>query len=462
MTQRLRVLLLVAAMALFVAIAAAATAPERAGAEKCNPACLPSEEPPEEKETPPPLPSPAPSMLVINVGWTTAYSATSAPLVQGALDQYVTYLKGPFNEWMARSAPTGFRKWTVTAGGAFQIPPPPIPADYNHCSYADSEAAFKSIADAAEARARERGLNPDAYSMVVVGWSRSFCQFGGISIGRRIGIVYPNQALHEFGHYLGLKNHANALTCRDAAGAPVPLSGSCKEERYADHYDSMGSISAYSYDAIHTYALGWLGGQYFDVAAGPTTQTVTLRPFTDPLHTQRALRLRDGATTLWLEYRLPVGIDGPEFGSSEYLVQPGLVIHRESSAGGLPQSQLLDMTPGSPRGFDDAPLPVGRTWANPLGEMKIRLDSLTPTGATVTISSQKVTVPDVRGFTAAKAESTLLGAGLKPTGWGSIVDPTCAYIGLVAATSPTGGARVLPGTTVTVAMGTKDPTRPCQ
>jgi hypothetical protein len=460
-TERLKVLLMAAV--LFLVAGGTVVGSEQAGAQICNPVCLPpgEEEPSEE---PPPPPSPAPSMLVINVGWSTGYLDTSAPLVEGELSRYVKYLGGWFNNWLESSmAPRPFRRWTVKSGGAYQIPPPPIPADFAHCSFADKEAVFKSIADSAEARARERGLNPDAYSVVVIGWSRSVCQFGGNSKGRRIGIVYPNQAMHEFGHYYGLKNHANALSCRDASGATVPLSGNCREMEYADHYDAMGGISAYAYDAIHANQLGWLSGQFYDVAAGTSTQTFTLRPFTDPAHVQRALRLRDGPTTLWLEYRAPVGVDGPEFtGAPTYLVEPGIVVHRESSLSGTPLSQLLDMTPGSAGGFDDAPLRPGQTWANPLGETKVRVDSVTPTSATVTLSNQKVTVPDVRGLTPSSAEAVLLAAGLKPSGWGPIIDLTCTYIGLVAATSPAGGARVMPGTTVTVSIGERDPTKACQ
>jgi hypothetical protein len=461
MTQRVKVLWMI--VVLLLVVGGAVVTSEPAGAEKCNPVCLPTDEE-EAPEEPAPPPSPAPSMLVIDVGWSTGYLDTSAPLVAGELSRYVNYLGGWFNNWLASSmAPRPFRRWTVTPGGAHQISPPPIPADFNHCTFNDKQAIFKSIADSAEARARENGVNPDAYSVVVVGWSRSVCQFGGNSNGRRIGLVYPNQAMHEFGHYLGLRNHANALSCRDASGATVPLSGNCNEMEYADHYDAMGGISAYAYNAIHANQLGWLNGQLYDVVAGTTTQTFTLRPFTDPAHVQRALRLKDGPTTLWLEYRAPVGVDGPEVtGYPTYLVEPGIVVHRETSLGGVPQSQLLDMTPGSDRGFDDAPLRIGQTWANPLGEMKIKVDSVTLGAATVTVSSQKVTVPDVRGMSTAKAEAALLGAGLKPTGWGSIVDPTCAYIGVVAATSPAGGARVMPGTAVTVAVGTKDPAHPCQ
>jgi hypothetical protein len=140
----------------------------------------------------------------------------------------------------------------------------------------------------------------------------------------------------------------------------------------------------------------------------------------------------------------------------------GLAIHRELNRGPgkRPGAQLLDMSPGTPA--KDPVLRLGQSWTNPLGEMAIRLDGETPAGATVTISSRRRTVPELRSLTVAQAEARLAGAGLRSTGWGGIVDPTCAFIGLVAAQSPSPGSRILPETPVTVSIGERDPVQPCQ
>jgi hypothetical protein len=457
--KRLRVLLVLVTALVSVVAGVMVLASERTDAALCRVNCLP---PPEEEapkeEKPPPEPKPTPSMLVINVGWITGKEQTSAPLVEGALNTYVEYMRGYFNEWLAKQAPPGYPTWTVAAGGSYEIPPP----DTDHCSNSDKSIAFKGIADAAEAKARQQGINPDQYAVVVIGWSKTFCDFGGIRRGRRLGIVYRNTIKHEFGHYLGLKEEGEGLICKDASGQKVPLSGDCYRREYADRYSSMGELSAYAYNAAHANQLEWLKGQYTELAAGPYTKTLTLKPYTDPVHGMRAIRLRDGATTLWLEYRSPVGVDvigGPV----SYLLEPGLIIHRESiSEYNVPRPELLDMTPGDEAEFKDAGLPQGKTWANPLGTMSITLNSVTAAGITVTISDGRVTVPDVRGLDVARAEAVLSGAGLKPAGRTRIVDPTCAYIGLVAATSPSGGARVPRGSPVTLAVGEADPYRYCQ
>jgi len=461
--KRFRVLLVLATALVSAVAAVTVFASEQSDAALCTTKCPPppEEEPPKE-ENPPPAPKPTPSMLVINVGWNTGVEETSTPLDPTRLPRYVDYLSGKFNEWMAQSAPAGYPTWKVVGGGSYQVPPPPIPAS-NSCTWDQKHDIFKSVADAAEAKARAQGINPDQYSIVVVGWGKSVCEFGGIRRGRRLGITYPNIMLHEFGHYLGLREHANALVCKNASGALVPLSANCTQREYSDHYDSMGEIPVYSYNAIHANRLEWLKGQLVEVSAGPYTRSWTLKPFTELPHGQRAIRLQDGATTLWLEYRGPVGIDSPEFiGSGVSLVDWGLIIHRETNVEGVPRSELLDMTPGDERGFNDAGLWPGKTWTNPLGTMSITFNSLTKYGATVTISDGRITVPDVRGYTAMRAAEVLEGAGLRAVGWNGIIDPTCNYIGLVAATSPFGGARAFPGSAVTVAIGERDLLNPCQ
>ncbi len=67
-----------------------------------------------------------------------------------------------------------------------------------------------------------------------------------------------------------------------------------------------------SFNAIFAKQLGWLNGQFIDMRA-PATGMRLIKPFIGSgFSGQRAIRLQDGPTTLWIEYRRPIGIDGPE------------------------------------------------------------------------------------------------------------------------------------------------------
>lgn len=449
-------------LALLALLAALLLAPASADAVKR--VIIDPEEAVEEKGgvAPPPQvenPDPERSILVIGVGWNNGYGQTSAVLNTGNPAFYANAINGQVNEWFRQSAPGLFQNWKAVPGGAYQIYPPAfnnplLPASCDHNLF------FKEVADRAEAAARAKGINPDLYKLVVVQWDGYFCGMAGVQVGRRIGLSESNTApMHELGHFLGLE-HATSIACTDAQGRSVPLSEKCISSEYGDQYDLMGQGTG-GYNAAYASQLGWLKNQFIDVAAGDFSASYTLRPFTGSIRERRALRLRDGKTTLWLEYRQQIGIDAPYYTGRQISVTPGLIVHREitNAKNGKPISQLLDMTPSQDSA--NAVLPVGQTWANPLGEMKIRVDSAGPESVTVTISSRRITVPDLRGLTVAQAEARLAAAGLKGTGWGGIVDPTCTYLGVVAATSPGAGARVLPENPVTVAIGQRDPVREC-
>lgn len=362
MTERLRSLplLLVAAAILLFAAASTTIATEQAQALKCSPVCLPppEEEGGEEESPPPPPPPPSPppkTALVIGVGWNSG-GRGSSELTPDGNQGYLDYMNGHMNEWFAQSAsPVPFRPWKVLSGGSYMIDPPFIPpgqppqfgeASPRDCTEEEGHRLFEEVLNRAEARARQNGINPDSHTVVVVQWQAQIC-FGGRQEGRRVALTDRKQAMHELGHYHGL-GHANLVRCKDEFGNRVPLSANCVEKEYWDPYDAMGAVNLrtyeMSYNAMHTNQLGWLNGQFFDLAAGDSTRTLTIRPFTAPAHTERAIRLRDGATKLWIEYRTEVGIDGPDFTGQIFPPQPGVVIHREMPGG---VSQLLDMTPGS-------------------------------------------------------------------------------------------------------------------
>jgi hypothetical protein len=460
--ERLRTLWLpvVAAAVLLAAIGTAVLA-QPTQALKCDPVCLPEEEaPPEEEAEPAPGPR-KPRVLVVNVGWGTGTSLPDAPLQPHRLQEEVDYINGYVNEWFVQSAPPGtFPGWTATAGGSYTIREPNLPAP---CTQ-DEEASFLgSVLHSAHEKLERAGIDYTRYNLVLVTYSQVFC-FLGLQVSNRMLIPAKIATIHELGHFLGLATeaHPERLACKDANGKAVSLSNDCKAEEFGDPFEEMSQALSLSFNAVYAKQLGWLNGQFLDVKA-PATGTWTIRPFIGAGFSERAIRLQDGPTTLWIEYRRPIGIDGHsdspllwnEYGS-------GVFIRREASVGGEPVSQLLDMTPAT--GIRNRPaLEVGRTWANPLGETTITVDSATASGATITIGSQRTqTVPNLIGLDPDRAAALIAGAGLRSSGWTPVVDLTCNLEGVVATQQPLPGTKAFPDSEVRFQVGERDPEIPCQ
>ncbi|HEX6667162.1 MAG TPA: PASTA domain-containing protein [Solirubrobacterales bacterium] len=437
------------------------------------------------------LPNPDRSMLVINVGWNAPNAADAAPLNLSYLDKTAAMINSTMNFFYRRSALSGFyQDRTAYVAGSSTIPAPRLGSGkpLSTCTDRKSQDAeeFKDyIYEQGEEVAENAGFEPSRFGHLVVVYSRSFCGFGGlqrdstgdIQIARRDpGVVY-----HEFGHYLGL-NHAEALHCHAGVGVAVTLSHSCARVEYGDPIDPMGASSLPgTFGPINAKVLGWMDDQFYNVNDGFETVTRTIKPFGETAldGRKRAIRLVDGETTLWLDYRAQVGPDrfevppfpedwgfNPEAEESgaESLsgIPTGLYIHREVHDGGFDGdedgavSQLIDMTPQN--GFGDSDLDVGRTWANPIGVMQITLNSAGPGGASITISRKPrpVAVPNLEGATEAEAKAKLESLGLVYGGVTDYIDDCLGTnIGKVMKTLPSAGTNVALGAAVTVKIGQK-------
>lgn len=109
--------------------------------------------------------------------------------------------------------------------------------------------------------------------------------------------------VHEMGHVLGL-DHATSLTCRDEAGSPVPLSGSCTSEEYGDPFDIMGhglSFTPITHTAITT-------GKAISLKVASPGSAIDLQASDRAPLAQRMARVRTSLGDVFLEYAPGLGV----------------------------------------------------------------------------------------------------------------------------------------------------------
>jgi len=223
---------------------------------------------------------------------------------------------------------------------------------------------------------------------------------------------------HELGHNFGLL-HAGRLTC---TGASICSSGGVAE--YGDSFDVMGNISTMHFNAAQKSILQWIPGT--SVKTHTTgTATYTLGPIESGGGNSYAIKIPAAANrTYWVEYRQPIGFDGPGLGAPVF-PSNGAQIRLSSpfeSTFGSDDTQLLDMTPGT-SSFVDAALLAGQSYTDTTYGVTITVGSASPTSLDVTVALGPGS-PTTTTL-ASSANPSVLGAGV-------------TFTASVTGTSPTG------------------------
>ncbi len=237
------------------------------------------------------------------------------------------------------------------------------------------DGAF-AIRDQALAAARRRGYDLSRFGRFVVYVPCSTSAAGlGYMPGKYVWLfntLGKTVVMHEQGHNLGLP-HASLRVCQRAMMI-VTWSSNCLVLEYGDVTDTMGSRWSGHYNAYSKSRLGWLQRS----TTATSTRTLTLAPYETTGPGVKAIRLRAGSATYWLEYRRGTGADsGIAAGAA------GVQIRLQAAGG---RTQVLDASPES-YGYDDfidTHLPAGSSWTTPQ-RVRITVTSQTSSGATVAI-----------------------------------------------------------------------------
>jgi hypothetical protein len=186
---------------------------------------------------------------------------------------------------------------------------------------------------------------------------------------------------HELGHNLGA-HHASGLHCREG-GRRVAVSDSCMLEEYGDPFDIMGG-GARHMSNWNKAKLGWLSPS--NLATATSSGTYTLAAQETLTADVQLLRIPWGADGLfyYLELRQPFGSFFDNFGAADPAVN-GISVRVAPDYASADRSSLIDTNPATP-GLEDAPLAMGRTFADPARGIWILNRGIVAGQATVEIS----------------------------------------------------------------------------
>ena len=120
---------------------------------------------------------------------------------------------------------------------------------------------------------------------------------------------------HELGHTVGL-GHSNFLRC-DSGAKDGTWGGDCKAVEYGGTVDAMGNVDVSTpLSTYHQWRMGLLDKE--EIQQSWLNDTIDLSA-SDVIGTTRAIFLRDGKSTYWVEYRRA---------NAKASYKPGLVIYR--------------------------------------------------------------------------------------------------------------------------------------
>ena len=314
---------------------------------------------------------------------------------------------------------------------------------------------YMTIAADADAAATAAGYVPTNYdNRYYVMPPNSACGWAGLAyIG--YGQAWSNgyNALsvygHELGHNFGLY-HSGNLTCPGQSIGPNCV-GNYTSNEYGDPFDVMGNIYPGHFNSMQKSGLGWIPASSVKTHTSGSA-TYTLSPLEASGQSTYAVKIPAASNrTYWIEYRQPIGVDSGIASSNgaQIRVASPLEFPCTGSCGG-DDTQILDMTLGTPGNFNDAALLLNQTYTDSQYGINVTVTGVAtgPTGSLTLSVSMGGKTPTTTTL-ASSANPSLVGAsvtftatvaGTAPTGTVAFTDGGSTITGCGAMALPAGAA----------------------
>jgi Bacterial Ig-like domain (group 3) len=247
---------------------------------------------------------------------------------------------------------------------------------------------------------------------------------------------------HELGHNFGLW-HSGSLTCPGQSIGPNCV-GNYAVNEYGDPFDVMGNIYPGHFNSMQKSVLGWIPTSSVKTHTSGSA-TYTLSPLENSGQSTYAVKIPASTTpprTYWIEYRQPIGVDSGIASSNGAQIRVAAPFQFPCTSCGGDDTQILDMTLGTPGNFGDAALLLNQTYADATYGISVTVTGVT-TGPAGTLT---LTVSAPGGGT---ATATTLVSSLNPSTVGASVTFTASVTG----TAPTGSVNFTDGGTTISGCG---------